>query len=331
MGSFRLPDLVEHWFARLAEVRNLAGKSCPWLAERTGVHGSDLWRGWRLRPPHKRGLCFDSAFGADTTSPADLVCRTIVEHDFEQGSTAVGLWQRLLTVCRDDACSLFAGVSAIVASDAALAIFANVSANAVLEQVDAACKCFVSPRLSALLSHFPALLDSYFAKFPEWHAAHDGVILREAIDESAGEFAGQSCDVTAADETGRELVEDDLASNQAERFLFGRLQSLSDATGLFELNARVPTTGASGGASEADLLARSLRVAAEIDGYHHLNDLKAYRRDRHKDVLLQQSCHFVVRCLANNAASRLEEIVETILSTVRQQQAARSLTREQSS
>ena len=68
---------------------------------------------------------------------------------------------------------------------------------------------------------------------------------------------------------------------------------------------------------EIDLLVRGARVAVEIDGYYHFHDPEAYRRDRRKDMQLQHAGYFIVRCLADDVVSRLEEIFEPILAAVR--------------
>ena len=105
--------------------------------------------------------------------------------------------------------------------------------------------------------------------------------------------------------------------------MFERLQTHVETADLFELNGRLAAADAWGGSLEVDLLSRDVQVAVEIDGYFHFNDLDAYRRDRRKDVLLQQAGYFVVHCLADDVVAGLEEIVETIVAAVRLQRARR--------
>jgi len=69
--------------------------------------------------------------------------------------------------------------------------------------------------------------------------------------------------------------------------------------------------------AEVDLVAVSLKIAVEIDGYHHFLDHEAYRRDRRKDVELQKHGYFVVRVLADDVVPRLEEVLGRIVSAVR--------------
>ncbi len=63
----------------------------------------------------------------------------------------------------------------------------------------------------------------------------------------------------------------DRARSAAERFLFDLLGDLPETAGLFELNARL---GFCFGPmpAEVDLLAGTLRLAVEIDGFHHFRD-----------------------------------------------------------
>ena len=73
---------------------------------------------------------------------------------------------------------------------------------------------------------------------------------------------------------------------------------------------------------EVDLVARSLKLAVEVDGYHHFQDPEAYRRDRRKDLELQKHGYLVVRVLADDVVERLEEVMDTILAAVAFRRAA---------
>jgi hypothetical protein len=110
----------------------------------------------------------------------------------------------------------------------------------------------------------------------------------------------------------------DPARSAAERYLYERLQAHPETKGLFDLNGVLEVAGCNR-SYEVDLLARGPKVAIEIDGFYHFTDLDAYRRDRRKDVFLQHAEYFVIRCLADDVASRLEEILETVVSAVRRQ------------
>jgi very-short-patch-repair endonuclease len=62
-----------------------------------------------------------------------------------------------------------------------------------------------------------------------------------------------------------------------------------------------------------DLLCAESQIALELDGGQHLADAEAYRRDRHKDVLLQENGYHVLRFLCEDVASRLDEVLDAII------------------
>lgn len=112
---------------------------------------------------------------------------------------------------------------------------------------------------------------------------------------------------------GEQVKRDDRARSAAERFLFERLASLPATAGLFELNAAHEFRFGPTRAMEVDLYARSLKLAVEVDGYHHFRNADDYRRDRRKDLELQRRGCLVVRFLAEDVVARLEEVLATIL------------------
>jgi len=113
-----------------------------------------------------------------------------------------------------------------------------------------------------------------------------------------------------------ELSQADRARSAAERFLFERLESLPETTGLFRLNESLGFRFGSSRAVEVDLAAGSLHLVVEIDGYYHFRDPCSYRRDRRKDFELQQHGYLVVRVLAEDIVCRLEQVLDTILAAV---------------
>ena len=64
---------------------------------------------------------------------------------------------------------------------------------------------------------------------------------------------------------------------------------------------------------EVDLLCTDARVAVELDGAQHLADPVAYRRDRRKDRLLQESGYLVLRFLAEDVGKELGTVLGGIL------------------
>src|SRR5262249_3175562 len=109
----------------------------------------------------------------------------------------------------------------------------------------------------------------------------------------------------------------DRARSAAERFLHEVLDSHPATTELFEVNGTLDFLFGRR-LAEVDLLARRQRVAVELDGFYwHGHDREAYRRDRRKDWELQRRGYLVLRFLAEDVVSRLEDILETIVAAVR--------------
>jgi superfamily II DNA or RNA helicase/very-short-patch-repair endonuclease len=106
------------------------------------------------------------------------------------------------------------------------------------------------------------------------------------------------------------------ARSATEAFLYRRLQTLRDTAGRFRLNTGlpIPFDGLSG--MEVDLLCDDSRVVVELDGAQHLGDPAAYRRDRRKDQLLQETGYLVLRFLAEDVSKDLDTVLDAILRTL---------------
>jgi superfamily II DNA or RNA helicase/very-short-patch-repair endonuclease len=108
----------------------------------------------------------------------------------------------------------------------------------------------------------------------------------------------------------------DRARSATEAFLYRRLQTLPQTQGRFRLNAVLPIAFDSLGQMEVDLLCDDgpdARIAVELDGERHLADPVAYRRDRRKDLLLQENGYLVLRFLAQDVGRDLGRVLDTIL------------------
>lgn len=106
------------------------------------------------------------------------------------------------------------------------------------------------------------------------------------------------------------------ARSASEAFLFKRLESLAETAGLFRLNTKLPIPFDGWSEMEIDLFCADLKLAVEIDGPQHLADPAAYRSDRRKDALLQESgCH-VLRFLAEDLGTHLDATLDAILRAV---------------
>ncbi len=172
----------------------------------------------------------------------------------------------------------------------------------------------------------PALASS--VKVLQGHKAPPGVFRRF---EEAARALGYGGEVGAAGVSGSmsgpaapvgrtegaaEPRETDVARSAAERFLFELLSELPETRGLFALNAD-PGFRFGNRQAEVDLLADGTKLAIEIDGFHHFKDPECFRRDRRKDVALQRHGYLVMRFLADDVVSRLEEILKAVLEVVR--------------
>lgn len=102
------------------------------------------------------------------------------------------------------------------------------------------------------------------------------------------------------------------ARSATEAFLYRRLQTLPLTAGRFRLNARLPIQFDDRGEMEIDLLDAESRLAIELDGPQHLSEPDAYRRDRRKDMFLQENDYFVLRFLADDVAKHLDWVLDTV-------------------
>ena len=141
---------------------------------------------------------------------------------------------------------------------------------------------------------------------PAWkqdYAASVRRLIRDGVDTPLGNLF-----VTAT----RANNDHERARSASEAFLFQRLESLAETSGLFRLNAKLPIPFDGWSEMEIDLFCADLKIAIEIDGPQHLSDPAAYRRDRRKDALLQESgCH-VLRFLAEDLGKDLDATLDAI-------------------
>jgi very-short-patch-repair endonuclease len=110
------------------------------------------------------------------------------------------------------------------------------------------------------------------------------------------------------------------ARSATEAFLYRRLETLPGTAGKFRLNVELPIPFDGWGRMEVDLLCAEARVAVELDGAQHLADPDAYRRDRRKDLLLQENGYFVLRFLAEDVGTHLDDALDAILRTLSHRQ-----------
>jgi hypothetical protein len=109
----------------------------------------------------------------------------------------------------------------------------------------------------------------------------------------------------------------DRARSAYERLLFEMLEHDPETAGLFELNARLGFMHGPRPA-EVDLVSRRLGIAVEVDGFFHFaGGDEAFRRDRRKDVLLQQHGYIIARWLTQDVCERPHAVMNGIREIVR--------------
>lgn len=297
--------------------------------------------------PFERTALVDSSLTDASTVGAGAACRWILER-WAQGETiaGLGLTNRLGEVLAE--CDGTGGRERVVlalreiipsANDPVLVLAREVETNDPAAWIESAALSLARIALwqssfATILVLDPAEFDGYVRNAPESRAKtliRAGVIpvrglgedeLPEAIvhlDGASGELVHLFLGAARAT-TGLSPPPDaggtDPARSAAEQFLFDRLKSLPTTAGLFELNGTLDFPFGPSRAMEVDLLARSLGLAVEIDGYYHFQDADAYRRDRRKDVELQKRGYLVVRVLAEDVVARLEDVLSIILEAV---------------
>ena len=161
---------------------------------------------------------------------------------------------------------------------------------------------------------------------PAWKRDYAGSVRRLAADGVDPPLA--SLFVDAARPIAPDAEGADRARSATEAFLYRRLETLPRTRGRFRLNAVLPIAFDGLGQLEVDLLgddAPDTRIAVEIDGDQHLADPAAYRRDRRKDLLLQENGYLVLRFLAQDVGRDLDLVLDTILRALARRSAVPSI------
>jgi superfamily II DNA or RNA helicase len=140
---------------------------------------------------------------------------------------------------------------------------------------------------------------------PDWKAQYSSTVRRLVLDGVEPPLANLFVE---ASQKGT-----DRARSASELFLFRRLETLAETAGRFRLNVELPIPFDGWGRMEVDLLCADARIAVELDGEQHLAGVEAYRRDRRKDFLLQESGYLVLRFLAEDVGKRLDEVLNAII------------------
>lgn len=143
------------------------------------------------------------------------------------------------------------------------------------------------------------------------YAASVRRLVRDGVDIPLGRLFIGATGAPGADAEGLAR-----ARSVSEAFLFRRLETLTETRGRFRLNQLLPIAFDNQGRMEVDFLDAEARLVIEIDGSQHLGDPAAYRRDRRKDALLQESGYVVLRFLAEDLSRDLEATLDAILRAI---------------
>ncbi|MGO8785758.1 MAG: TOTE conflict system archaeo-eukaryotic primase domain-containing protein [Terriglobia bacterium] len=154
---------------------------------------------------------------------------------------------------------------------------------------------------------------------PEWKSQYASSVRRLVRDGVDSPLASLFVNVAVVPPPNAEGV--NRARSASEAFLYRRLETLAATTGKFRLNAELPIPFDGSGRMEVDLLCPPSRIAIELDGGQHLGDADAYRRDRHKDTLLQENGYLVLRFLAEDVGKYLDQVLDAILRALSHQDA----------
>ncbi len=149
---------------------------------------------------------------------------------------------------------------------------------------------------------------------PQWKnefAASIRRLVRDGVDEPLAKLFVHAARYVEPEAEGIQR-----ARSASEAFLFRRLETLTETTGRFRLNAELPIPFDGWGKMEVDLLDKETRLVIELDGGQHFANEDAYRRDRRKDALLQEHGYFVLRFLVQDIGVQLDHVLDTILRTL---------------
>lgn len=145
---------------------------------------------------------------------------------------------------------------------------------------------------------------------PTWksdYAATVQRLVRDGVDLPLAKlFVQASSGVSKQDDLGH-------ARSIAEAFLYRRLETFPETAGRFQLNVKLAIPFDGFGQMEVDLFCADAKIAIEIDGKQHFADANAYRRDRRKDILLQENGYMVLRFLAEDVSKHLDDVLNSIL------------------
>jgi Protein of unknown function (DUF559) len=338
-------SVVVPWVNELEKASDLGAAAVHWLARRLDRGAGSLERSLRLMTPYEVAMFLDSMLPLGSEIPVERVGRRLIE------CAVAGTQFGSLSITADLDMVLEGYGRPWIRVFGALGNLVPLKCLPVLVSSPAKQNVACLERIARLLAELavvqpgavlallvkPDLFDSYVAMAPVSRAK---ALLRESVITLPRPDSLATADSSVTPVETRELIgvdrtindleseildlgsekpgpnDDDQSRSAAERFLFESLESIAETAGLFELNATLNFHFGLNRWIEIDLLARSLNIAVEVDGFHHFQDPDAFRRDRRKDLELQKHGYLIVRVLAEDVVQRLEEVMDTIVAAV---------------
>ena len=221
------------------------------------------------------------------------------------GARACEIWQRWLTVGALEGILVEGEIETAVQEAAARATVSPATPIAIACSI-AALQTWRAGRNDRLA----AMVDEGAVEIPETLAGAEEPVTTGAINDTTHGSPDVGARSTLATVRRRRSHVVD-ARSAAEAALFEALESTPATAGRFELNEYLSVYFGRA-AAEVDLLSREDRIAIEVDGYYHFNDLDAYRRDREKDLLLQLQGFVVIRVLAQDVMKDARPVVNAV-------------------
>lgn len=289
---------------------DLPSEAFRFLSRTLGESESELRAGWMARGTRERSMWL-AELDRSPLCGAVAVLRSTVEFDPETAESWSALGNLYAWLAPSECLGLREGAAVrqilpLVVETPRLPVVASLERDAwraLLAQLD--------DRSRALLE--AGVLPPPKAAAPEPVTTPDERKMRETYERAREARQRRSKDAP-------ELAS--RARSAAEQRLYELLQADSVTRDLFSLNVLMPFSFGARRA-EVDLACVDLRLAVEVDGYHHFQEFDAYRRDRRKDVLLQHQGYLVSRHLADDIRDRPRDVVRAIRELVKRRRRRR--------
>ncbi|MFM2415538.1 MAG: hypothetical protein RL385_261 [Pseudomonadota bacterium] len=200
-----------------------------------------------------------------------------------------------------------------------LQVFATADARALrqaLDGLDTRTRAFVQAGTISLTMDTAVVANAVPAE-AEYHPADERRSTVELLRRDTQVALKLLAESASDAETAEVLL--DRARSMAERLLYELLQAEPSTRDRFELNGQMAFRFGTR-AAEVDLVSVAHKLAVEVDGYHHFLGEEPYRRDRRKDLLLQQHGFLVARFLATDVVDQGEQVLGVIKALVQERQ-----------